>query len=138
MMKMDLKVENVTFDGMAFERVSSHQGKKIQCITDKNIYQVAYVKPGSSVKFEETDIDIDETYPVQPNDIIGLSSFITDVVKTDGDVQIYITNQISSEAGGECVLQTIKDNRISVIDILDGTADGQLTIDSVDGGGAAL
>lgn len=133
-MKMDLKVENVTLDGMVLERISSYQCKKIQCITDKNIYQVAYVKPGSSVRFEETDIDIEETYPVSPSDIAGLSAFVTDVVKSDGDVQIYITNQISSEIGAEKIIQVIKEHNTRVVDVLDGEEDNEI---SIDGGSAS-
>ena len=80
---MAIKTEEVTIDDVNLVRYKSDRNVKIKSEEDGNIYPIAYVVKGSTVRFTETNIPLNEIssgITVTYKDVSGLSGYVSSLV----------------------------------------------------------
>ena len=80
---MAIKTEDVTIDDVNLVRYYSDKNVKIKSNEEGNIYPIAYVVKGSTVKFSETNIPLNEissSVKVTYQDVMGLSGYVSSIV----------------------------------------------------------
>lgn len=118
---------NVTMDGVELVRYYSTNFKKIKCVEDGNIYPLAYATKDATVKFEETNIDLNEITSgaiVSASDVLGLSNYIAKTTEGQiGAISVDIAKNISGTVAESISVELGNDISTAIMSNISGKLD---------------